>query len=229
MSHQIRKLPLRRYLPGIGIALLIGGAIAAVKILQFHALGVAAAEQQTPPAPVNVEEVRAHELQRSLAAVGSVAAVQGTMVSAEVEGVVRAIEFEPGATVQAGAVLVRLDDAVEQAQLRSAQADAVLAQQSLQRARKLVVQKALSVADFDAAEAEKKRADARVDNIRALIAKKNVRAPFEAGSAFAASASASSCNKGSPVVSLQSSIPSTSSSPRRSSGSAKLPRDCRSR
>ena len=59
---------------------------------------------------------------------GSVSAVQGAVVSAELAGVVSEINFDNGAEAKKGEVLMKLDASQEEALLRSAEADAQLAQ-----------------------------------------------------------------------------------------------------
>jgi membrane fusion protein (multidrug efflux system) len=100
------------------------------------------------------------------------------MVSAEASGTVKTIAFESGATVRAGEPLVELDTAIEQAQLRSAAASADLARANLERARAMRGKNMVSAAESDAAEAQAKQAIAQMDNIRAVLAKKTIRAPF---------------------------------------------------
>ncbi|MEI2781534.1 MAG: efflux RND transporter periplasmic adaptor subunit [Candidatus Competibacter sp.] len=80
--------------------------------------------------------------------------------------------------MRAGELLVELDSSVEQAQLRSALASADLARLNLERARDLRGKSMMSQADLDSAEAQAKQANAQIDNIRAVIAKKTIRAPF---------------------------------------------------
>jgi membrane fusion protein (multidrug efflux system) len=92
---------------------------------------------------------------------------------------VREIAFRSGATVRRGEVLVRLDTSAEEAQLAAATADAQLASATLERTRRLRRGEVNAQADLDAAEARAKQAAAAVANLRAVIAKKTVRAPFD--------------------------------------------------
>jgi membrane fusion protein, multidrug efflux system len=133
-----------------------------------------------------------------------VLAVQGTQVSAEAEGVVRAILFDAGSHVRAGDELVRLDDEVEQSQLKSAEASAELARLTLERAQRLIERRVISQSDLEQAEATWKQAAAQVDNIRAMIAKKVVRAPFAGKLGIRRVSVGDFLTKGTPVVSLQS-------------------------
>ena len=158
--------------------LLLAGALAGLKLLQFQTMAAQGAKFVPPPETVTTAEVKADRWQPTLTAIGSVTAVQGVTVSAETSGTVKTIAFESGATVKAGEVLVELDTAIEQAQLRSATASADLARANLDRARDLRAKNLVSAADFDAAEAQAKQTIAQLDNLRAVLAKKTIRAPF---------------------------------------------------
>lgn len=187
---------------GLLVALPIVGAIAGIKILQIRTL-MAMGEQSEPPAFVSLGEVREEEWENRIAAVGSVAAFQGVIVSAEAEGTVREILFEPGSTVTAGQPLVRLDTEVELAQLASAEAAADLAVTTLERTRELFASSTISKADLDAAEATVKQTRAQVENLRAVIAKKTVTAPFGGRLGIRQINVGQFLTKGAAVVSLQ--------------------------
>jgi len=133
--------------------------------------------------PVNAETVTAtlvepQNWESALAAVGSLVAVQGVTVSAEMAGKVTHIAFEPGARVQAGDLLVQQDVVSETAQLSSADASLALARVNFERATKLLQQKTYSRSEYDSADAQFKQASAQADNLKAVIAKKTIRAPF---------------------------------------------------
>ncbi len=161
----------------VGLVVLVG-ALAGIKVLQFQTMFAQGAAFKPPPETVTTAAVQQDVWQPTLTAIGSVVAVQGVTVSAEITGMVKTIAFESGATVRAGEILVELDSAVEQAQLRAAEASVDLARASLTRARDLRPRNLVSQADFDSAEAQFKQAIAQLDNIRAVIAKKTIRAPF---------------------------------------------------
>jgi membrane fusion protein (multidrug efflux system) len=194
---------LRLVVIGVITAVLIVGALVGTKLSQFSAMNSAAEKQVMPPQPVNATTVRQELWQPRISSVGTVMAVQGTVISTEAEGVVRAIDFEAGSVVQANDVLVQLDVEVEQAQLRIAEAAAELANTSFKRAKDLLPKHNISQADYDAAAIGLKQARAQVDNIRALIAKKSVRAPFTGHLGIRNISVGQFLNKGSPVVSLQ--------------------------
>ena len=189
---------------GLAGVLTVAGTIAGVKASQLATIGAAFAAQVTPPERVNAVDVARQQWDSRVSSVGTVAALQGTQVSAEADGVVRAIHFEAGAFVEAGAVLVTLDDEVEQAQLRAAEAAADLARLSFERAQRLIERRVISQADFEEADASRKQAAAEVDNIRAVIAKKAVRAPFSGKVGIRRVSVGDFLSKGAPIVSLQS-------------------------
>ncbi|HEY8519691.1 MAG TPA: efflux RND transporter periplasmic adaptor subunit [Gammaproteobacteria bacterium] len=191
-------------LAGIAAALAVVGVIAAIKWSQIATIGEAFAAQAAPAERVNAFAVEQQHWAPHVSSVGSVVAVQGTEVAAEADGVVRAILFEPGSIVGAGAPLVLLDDEVEQSQLRSARAAAEVALLQYERAKRLIGERAISQADFDTAEANWKQAEAHVDNLRALIAKKAVRAPFAGRIGIRRVSVGQFLAKGTPVASLQS-------------------------
>jgi membrane fusion protein, multidrug efflux system len=189
---------------GLGIALPIAAALVAIKVSQFRAMGAAVARQVTPPQPVTAAEVREADWQPRVSAVGSVMAFQGTVVSTEADGVVRKIKFEPGSLVNAGDELAQLDTEVEEAQLRAAEAAAEWARVSFKRDQDLVASRSVSQSDLDAAESSLKQANAQVENLRAVIGKKIVRAPFSGKLGIRRINLGQFLDKGSPVVSLQS-------------------------
>jgi len=159
----------------IGLVVLIV-IIGGIKGLQ---IGWMISQKRQPLAEtVTTFAARTENWESVLSSVASLVAVQGVTVSAELAGKVAHIAFEPGATVQAGDLLVQQDISAETAQLRSAEATVALTKITFERARKLLSQKTSSQADYDNADAQYKQAVAQADNIRALIAKKTIRAPF---------------------------------------------------
>ncbi|MGV6858884.1 MAG: efflux RND transporter periplasmic adaptor subunit [bacterium] len=164
-------------LAAVGIALVVG-AIVFAKLGQFTAMGESAANMILPPETVTATMVEETKWEQTVSAAASASAVQGVMVSAEVGGRVTSIGFESGTVAKAGDVLVQLDTTSEGAQLASAKAAAALAKSNLARVRKLNKQAMSSQEAIDNADAKVKESAAQVRNIRSLIAKKTIRAPF---------------------------------------------------
>ena len=133
----------------------------------------------TPTTTVSSAVVKEEDWAPVLSSVGSISAVQGAVVSTELAGVVAQINFQNGGEAKKNEVLVRLDTSAEDAQLKTAEADLELANSDLQRARDLASRKVISKADQDAAESKYNRLKAVVDQMRSMISKKEVRAPFD--------------------------------------------------
>src|SRR4051812_45777285 len=102
--------------------------LAGIKVWQIMTLVSAGKKNVPPPSTVTSAEVMLGDWQPMLSAVGSVSPVQGAMISAELAGTVAEIDFESGKLVKKGEVLLKLDASAEEAQLRSAEAEAALAQ-----------------------------------------------------------------------------------------------------
>lgn len=154
-------------------------------------------------ASVATAVVRAENWADTLTAVGSVSAAQGVTVAPEIGGAVSEIAFESGALVKQGDLLVRLDTSSEEAQLRAAEAQAELARLNAERNRKLREDNTVSQAELDATEATLKQAQANADAFRAVIAKKNIRAPFAGRLGIRLVNLGEQLNPGTGIVSLQ--------------------------
>lgn len=136
------------------------------------------AKMEPPPVTVAVESARAETWQPKFSAIGTLKAVQGVDVAAQVGGVVRAVRFEAGQDAARGAALFDIDDAVEQADLKANLATLKNAELGLERQRQLVSGGNTSKANADAALAARDAAAATAEKTRAIIAQKAVVAPF---------------------------------------------------
>lgn len=192
----------RIFLVIIGL-LLVVGTIGGIKTLQIKRMIAQGKQFVPPPATVTTAAVQRITWEPLLASVGSLEAVQGITVTAELTGKVVRIGFESGAAVTAGDLLVQQDTASEAAQQRAAEAAAALAKSDFDRIRELLPEKVATPADFDRAQAQYKQALAQVDGIRAVIAKKTIRAPFAGRLGISMVNLGQIINDGSPIVSLQ--------------------------
>ena len=187
----------------IGIILLIGG-LAGIKYLQIERM-TAYGDNFIPPPEIVTTTMAINDTWESLlTAVGSLEAVQGVVVTAELTGKVVHIAFKPGTLVKAGDLLVQQDTSVELAQLRAAEAEVALAKINFERIKRLVANKTVSQSDFDNADAQYKQAVAQADNIRAVIGKKTIRAPFSGRLGIRQVNLGQTLNEGDEIVSLQS-------------------------
>src|SRR4030095_5197654 len=115
-------------------ATLIAG-LGFVKFRQFREGAAQAAAFQPPPEAVTTIVAQRENWPATLTAIGTMAAVQGVTVSADLPGVVDRITFDSGGSVREGEVLVQLDTRQEQAQLAQEQARlaSVEAERALER------------------------------------------------------------------------------------------------
>jgi len=153
-------------------------AIGLVKMLQIRAAIAQGMSWQPPPEAVTTVVTKEEEWPASLSGIGSVAAVHGVTVSADLPGMVGKIGFDSGHRVEAGDVLVELDTSQERAQLAAVEAQRDLVRLNLDRSRQLLDKGVVAQAEYDQIAAEAKQAEARVGEIRATIQRKVIRAPF---------------------------------------------------
>src|SRR5690606_25742442 len=133
-----------------------------------------------PPPPISVEAEPARSLawQQRLPAIGSLKAVQGVDLTAEISGTVSELLFQSGQRVERDQPLLRLSSEVEQASLKSAEAALALANVERDRARNLVGRQAISRSEYDRLDAQALQAKANVEQLRATRDTRRVLAPF---------------------------------------------------
>jgi len=161
----------------ICLLIAIGGFVFGIKVLQIGKM--MSTPMVMPPTTVSSAVVKEEDWAPTLSAIGSVSAVQGAVVSAELGGVVAEINFQSGGVAKKGDVLMRLDSSAEEAQLHTAEADLELAKANLDRERDLAVRKVVSKQELDTAQSTFGQKQGAVDNMRAFITKKQIRAPFD--------------------------------------------------
>jgi len=184
--------------------LAVAGLLGGIKFYQYQQGMAMFANFAMPPEAVTSMVVAEEEWQPTLSAIGSIQAVNGVTVSADLPGIVTEIRFESGENVKAGEVLVKLDTRQEEAQLKSALARRQLSILSLQRAKGLLTKQVSSQADFDAATAEYQQADALAQQYQAEIDRKTIRAPFAGVLGIREVNVGQYLQSGDPVVPLQS-------------------------
>src|SRR5438270_5067981 len=161
----------------MGLLVAIVVCVFGVKALQIGKMMTT--KMVMPPTTVSSATVKEEDWAPTLSAVGSLSAVQGAIIAAELGGVVSDIKFENGGVAKKGDVIMKLDAAQEEALLRSAEAEAELARTDLERTQGLASQKVVSKAELDAAESKFRRLTAIVDQMRSNIRKKTLVAPFD--------------------------------------------------
>jgi membrane fusion protein (multidrug efflux system) len=134
----------------------------------------------SPGGGVTVEaaKVALMPLPQGITAVGSLRSDESVTLRPEVAGRISAITFQEGQRVAKGALLVRLDAAVPEAEVQQARANLKLAQTKFDRAVDLAKSNFMSGQAKDEAENNLKVAEAGLQLAEAKLAKMEMRAPF---------------------------------------------------
>ena len=158
-----------------------------------------------PPKPVYVsaQPSVSQPWQSRLTTVGSLTAFQGVELTSETRGLVKQVFFDSGEKVQRGQPLVQLNSSVEQASLATAEASLGLAKLEFERARDLLKRQALAKSEFDRLAAELARSAAMVDQLKAVLAKKQILAPFSGTIGIRKIDVGSQLSNGAPFATLQ--------------------------
>jgi membrane fusion protein (multidrug efflux system) len=186
----------------VGLAVLVA-LLAAVRTMQIRAMIAQGKKQIPPPETVTTAAAHSESWESALSAVGSLTAVQGVTVAAELPGKVVQIAFVPGTQARKGELLIRQDTSTEEAQLPGAVAQATLTQTVVARDAKMLSKQIISQVDYDTAVASHDQAQAQADNIRATIAKKTIHAPFGGHLGIRQVNLGQMLREGDPIVTLQ--------------------------
>ena len=178
---------MRKSLAGAAVAFLVVGVGAASYWAGSRAApgtAGAAAGAAPPkggaPAGVAVEAVKVQmvRLPQALAAVGSLRSDETIIVRPEIAGRVAEIHFKEGERIAKGALMIRLDDSVQRADLDKAKANLVLSKSKFERAEGLRKQGFISSQARDEAENTFKVSQADVELMQARVSKASIAAPF---------------------------------------------------
>ena len=131
-----------------------------------------------PPATVSTMVVATSEWQPKLTSVGNIRAFRGVDLSTEIGGLVQVVPVKSGQDVKEGDLLIKLNDASDVAQLNSLKAMADLAKVINERDKLQLAIQAISKNVFDTSKADAQSKQAQVEAQTALVAKKNLKAPF---------------------------------------------------
>lgn len=160
------------------LAAMVFGGIYAFQQFRNKMIQQSIKGRANPPQSVSTTVAQLSTWQPTFEAVGNLRASNGTSLAAEVSGLVTAIHFDSGATVQAGQLLLELNAAPFKAQLEQLKAAARLAKQSYDRDVAQYKVEAVSKAALEISAANLKSALAQVTMQEAVIAQRSIRAPF---------------------------------------------------
>lgn len=162
---------------------ILGGLAGAIAFYAFEFKPKMLAEvimgAPVPPETVSAEPARTDTWQPQIAGIGTLTAFQGIDITPEVGGVVKEINFESGEDVPAGKLLVKLDTATEEADMRSIAAELANTETELARRQKLAEKGVVAVTELDSLKTRKRVLEATLDRRRAEVAQKFIYAPWE--------------------------------------------------
>jgi membrane fusion protein (multidrug efflux system) len=158
--------------------LLVGVGLAAWKYDDIQNSQAASASQPEPMETVTIAVAKEIEHRQTTTSIGTVLALRSISLRNELPGTVREVRLTPGQIVEAGVVLVALDVAVEEAELKAQEAQAALAKTVLERRQNLNHEMATTQEEVDRARADLDVARAQIARTKAIIARKTIRAPF---------------------------------------------------
>lgn len=172
-----KNLIRRLVMLGLFLVVLFGGIFGWRAFVTMKARAAMAA---APPrkVTVSVAPVRQRMWAGRIRATASLKAVQGTMLSPQLGGMVTRINFHSGEEVKSGQLLVQINDSTQRAQLQNDQAALKLAKIKLGEQKRLYKSHNTSKLSLESAQSAYEQASAAVSSDRATLAKLQVHAPF---------------------------------------------------
>ncbi|MGN1393272.1 MAG: efflux RND transporter periplasmic adaptor subunit, partial [Succinivibrionaceae bacterium] len=158
--------------------ILLFGAVIGFNIYKNHMIQEYLANMGEVASPVITEVVKPSNWQSSITAIGYISPKQGLDVSTEVSGRIISINFRSGDLVNKGDVLVKLNSAEEEANLKATKAQVIAAHREYERKIILLKKGSVSQKDLDDAKASYEALLGNSENIQAKIDKMTIRAPF---------------------------------------------------
>ncbi len=131
-----------------------------------------------PAQAVEVARSRAQPMTTDIQSVGSLQSDESVVVSSEVAGRVSALEFAEGTPVQAGTVLVKLDDSLTRAEITDVEARLALARANFERASTLSRSGNVTDRVRDEAQAALETSRAALELAKVRLGKLSIQAPF---------------------------------------------------
>jgi membrane fusion protein, multidrug efflux system len=203
LQTRLEKKPstTRRMIVMIVAVLALIGIIAGIKVLMI--MRMISGMKPPPPAVVSTANSAYQQWQPQLRAVGTLRAARGADLALDVAGLVSRVNLRSGDDVKNGQLLLELVDTDEIANLHQLEAQAALSQVTYERAKQEIAVHVIAQADYDQAAADLKVKQAAVAQQQAIIAKKQLRAPFAGSAGIVTINPGAYLNAGTVVVTLQ--------------------------
>ncbi|MBD2859456.1 efflux RND transporter periplasmic adaptor subunit [Spongiibacter sp. KMU-158] len=170
----------RRWLITLAACVVVLLVLAGVKYQHIQAAIAFGQSFPEPSATVQAMTVQLEPVEQRVNTIGEVLTPQQLMLRSELAGRIESVAMVSGQSVKKGQVLLQLDIRDDRARLEAAAARAKLAELKLKRAQRLLKSRTASQDDVDQAQAEFDIARASVTELKAIIDKKTLVAPFDA-------------------------------------------------
>ncbi|SFN01132.1 efflux RND transporter periplasmic adaptor subunit [Dokdonella immobilis] len=171
-----------RLTPLLSLSLALIAALAGCSGGSAPAPKTAAAAEKTAAEegqPVETARVEQGDLTARYAATATLQAEHEAKIVSEVPGTVLELLVEEGDSVRKGQLLARVDATHSRLQLREAEADLQRRKNDVDRGEKLLARKLIAATSHDQAESEYAVRRAEVALARVVVAKSEIRAPFD--------------------------------------------------
>lgn len=134
--------------------------------------------EMTTDVPVSIQTVRREKLESTLSLVGNINASADVNVISETQGTVTAVFVKVGSRVNAGTVLVQIDDEIPRSTKAAAEISYQKAQRDFQRAEDLYQENSISVSQLDASRLAMKAAENQLDIARRQLDNTRIKSPI---------------------------------------------------
>lgn len=188
----------------LALAVVVFGGLIGVKVFMNRMVNDYLDNMPIPPAVVSAAPAKADRWISQVTSVGTVSAIQGAELTTEVSGIVERIYFDNGSKVRAGDVILELDAATDQAEVKTLKAAERLAELERDRVQQLWKSKSVSKAEYDQRQSELEQAQARVAAGIARMEQKQLRAPHDGVLGIRRVNVGQYVTAGDPMISLQS-------------------------
>ena len=169
---------MKRFLIGLVLVVLVCGGLVGFNLFRSKMIADFFASQQMPSVTISATETKPATWTPQIEAIGTLRAAQGVDIATQVAGVVHAIEFTSNDQIEEGELLVQIDDAVERADLFSAEASLERDRAQLERAERLRETGVSSEQTLEQAQTAFATSQSTIARLRAVLDQKAIEAPF---------------------------------------------------
>ncbi len=168
----------KRFVIALLLVVLVCGGLVGYNLFRSKMIGQFFAHLPVPSVAVSTTKIEPTTWTPEIDAIGTLWAFQGVDVASETAGVVKSIDFKANQHVDAGALLVQIDDAVESADLMSAEAAVARDQSQLDRTKRLRATGVNSQATLQDSESALAASQSALARVKAVLEQKSIEAPF---------------------------------------------------